>query len=157
MMIQAWRIVKARYAKSAFSGEGARRAGGRWNSPGFPLVYLAGSTSLAILEMLVHLDSDALIERYVLYETTFDDSLATHIDPASLPKNWQRVPSPPGVKRIGDMWIRNASSVVLRVPSAIVPIEWNYLVNPAHPNFSKVTIGPKKAIRFDPRLSKHKN
>jgi RES domain-containing protein len=156
-MIHAWRIVKARFSKTAFSGEGARLAGGRWNNPGSPIVYLAGGASLAILEMLVHLDSDELIESYLLYETIFDHSLVTDVGPAMLPRDWQQLPAPPDVKKIGDAWIASASSAVLRVPNSIVPIEWNYLLNPGHPDFSKITILPEKPIHFDPRLRKHKN
>ena len=154
-MTHAWRIVKARLAVGAFTGEGARKFGGRWNSPGTALVYTAGSASLAMLEMLVHLESRELLKSYVTLEVTFDEALVADVDPAALPRNWRRSPAPPTVRRFGDDWIAAASSAVLRVPSVLVAAEWNYLLNPAHPDFARIVIGPKLPLRFDPRLIKH--
>ena len=152
MTLQGVRIVKAKHAGGAFSGEGAKRFGGRWNRPGTAMVYTAGSAALAILEMLVQLHAHELMNRYVLFEVTFDDSLVTALDPATLPRNWRRSPPPASVQHIGEAWVAGASSAVLRVPSTIVPAEWNYLLNPAHGDFGAIKIGPRQAVRFDPRL-----
>ncbi len=154
MTVSAWRIVKAKHAATAFSGEGARRAGGRWNSPGTAVVYTSGSASLAMLEMLVHLQSGKLLKRYVLFEVQFDDSLVEVVDVKALPRTWRKSPPPLAAQRVGDLWVAGGSSAVLSVPSAIVPEEWNYLLNPAHADFSMIVIGPKLATRFDPRLMK---
>lgn len=154
MTIHAWRIVKAKHAATAFTGNGAKRFGGRWNSPGVAVVYVAGSTSLAILEMLVHLESQELMKRYVLFEVTFDDALATAVTPAALPKSWRKSPPPAALQQIGDTWVAQGRSAILRVPSAIVPAECHYMLNPAHPEFAKIAIGPKQPVRFDPRLIK---
>jgi RES domain-containing protein len=154
MMLRAWRIIKAKHAATAFSGGGAKVNGGRWNSPGTAMVYTAGSTSLAILEMLVHLQNQDLIQRYVIFEVTFDGSLVMAIDPGKLPKTWRRSPASRTVQQVGDEWVASGSSAVLRLPSVIVPIEWNYLLNPVHPDFPQITIGPKQPIKFDPRLVK---
>ncbi len=154
MTVHAWRIVKARHAASAFSGEGARVAGGRWNSPGVPVVYVAGSASLAMLEMLVHLQAEELLSSYVLFEVTFDDSLVTPVDPASLPRTWRTSPPPLTVQRIGDAWVQDAGSAVLRVPSVVVPSEHNYLLNPSHPDFGRIVIGPRHRLVWDHRLMK---
>lgn len=154
MTIQVWRITKAKHAAIAFSGSGAKAYGGRWNNPGTAVVYSAGSASLAILEMLVHLQSHDLMRRYVLFEVSFDSKLVKSIDSAALPKTWRRFPSPATVRQVGDDWVADADSSVLRLPSAIVPTEWIYLLNPAHPDFAKITIGPKQQIKFDPRLIK---
>ena len=86
MTLHAWRIVKSKLAATAFSGEGARKFGGRWNSPGTPVVYLAGSTSLAILEMLVRLNAPELLKRYAVFEVTFSPDLSHTLNPSSLPK-----------------------------------------------------------------------
>ena len=94
MSVHAWRIVKRKYAKTAFSGEGARVFGGRWNSPGFPVVYTAGSHSLAALEMLVHLDSCELLNQYVVAEIEIDYSLITEFAHSRLPRNWRVDPAP---------------------------------------------------------------
>ena len=154
MIVTAWRIVKAKHAASAFSGDGARRFGGRWNSPGVAVVHTADSMSLAMLEMLVQLQSQELLKRYLMIEVDFDDSLLTKVAPSDLPRSWRRSPPPAAIQRIGDDWVAESESAVLGVPSVIAPTEWNYLLNPAHSDFAKIGIGPKKRIRFDPRLIK---
>lgn len=152
MTVSAWRIVKAKHASKAFSAEGEKKYGGRWNSVGVPVIYAAGSASLAMLEMLVHLQSQELLRQYVLFEAILDELVITTVDLKSLPKVWRKSPAPVAVQRIGDMWVAAGGSAVLRVPSAIVPNEWDYLLNPAHPDFAGITIGPKQPVRFDPRL-----
>jgi RES domain-containing protein len=153
--ITAWRIVKRKLTKAAFSGEGARRFGGRWNSKGVSVVYAAQSQSLAALEMIVHLDSVELLKYYVAISVTFDSRLALDADLSSLPKNWRAFPAPKGLKAIGDDWISAAKSPVLRVPSVVVPSESNFLLNPGHADFPKLVIGSPLRFRFDPRLFRH--
>jgi RES domain-containing protein len=151
--VHARRIVKAKHAAAAFSGDGARKYGGRWNSPGKPVVYVSSTMSLAILEMLVHHGSQELLKQYVLFEVTFDEGLLTAVDPAALPKRWRASPPAAAVQEVGDAWVAKGASVVLRVPSAIVPTEFNYLLNPAHPDFARIAVGPKQPVQFDPRLA----
>ena len=153
-MTTAWRICKAKLSGTAFTGEGAFLYGGRWNSPGVRMVYLAQSPSLATLEMLVHLDASELLAAYRLCEAVFDDRLVETLDPATLPKNWRRSPAPVALQRLGDEWTASMRSAVLRVPSAIVPGESNYLLNPAHPDSTDVTAGKMRPYEFDPRLAK---
>jgi RES domain-containing protein len=147
--ITAWRIVKARFAGTAFDGEGARRFGGRWNSKGTPMVYTAGSQALAALEMLVHLEASDLLRHYRLIPVTFDDAMVTVVDVKSLPANWKRRPTPAGVRAIGDDWAASGASVVLRVPSVVVPGDSNYLINPGHGDFGRVVTGTRAAARLD--------
>ena len=154
MSVTAWRITKRKHARNAFDGEGAREFGGRWNNPGTAVVYAAQSQSLAALEMLVHLDSSDLLEKYVLLAAEFDDSLVRRVGLSDLPRNWRADPPPLQVRLIGDDWILGGSSVVLQVPSALVPGESNFLLNPGHQDFAKVRIGKPLAFRFDPRLGK---
>ena len=154
MMIHAWRITKAKHAATAFTGGGAKNYGGRWNSPGTAVVYTAESMSLAILEMLVHLQAQDLMRHYVIFSVSFDQTLMTSVNPAMLPAAWRRSPSPATVQQVGDTWVAGARSAVLRLPSVIVPSEWNYLLNPAHRDFASCTIGPKQQIKLDPRLIK---
>ena len=151
-MIRAWRIVKGKHAATAFTGDGARLTGARWTSPGVAVVYLADSVPLAILEMLVHLEAEELVKRYVLYEASFDEALVTAADVGKLPRNWRASTPPEALRRIGDAWRQCCRSAVLRVPSAVVPSEWTFLLNPAHPDFGRVAIGPAQVVRFDPRL-----
>lgn len=152
-MLTVWRIVKQKHAKTAFSGEGARLYGGRWNRPGTAMVYAAGSQSLAILEMVVHLDSPDLLKRYVLFGIEVDESLVTNLDRSVLPKNWKKDPAPLKAQAIGDAWAKGFESVVLSVPSVLVPSESNFLINPRHPDFSKLSIGRPLSFRFDTRLA----
>jgi RES domain-containing protein len=152
LSITAWRIVKARHAATAFDGQGARRYGGRWNSRGTPMVYTAGSQALAVLEMLVHLESADLLRHYRLMPVTFENRMVKVLNLKTLPANWQRRPTPASLRAIGDAWVASAESLVLRVPSVVVPGEWNYLLNVLHPEFSRLAVGKPIAYRFDPRL-----
>lgn len=151
-MVSCWRIVLERFAREAFSGEGARLYGGRWNSPGHPAVYAAGSRALAVLEMLVHLEMPQLLERYQLFEAVLPESLITELAVKNLPRDWRDDPVPKSAQAVGDEWIEKASSAVLCVPSVLIPEEHNYLLNPRHPDFKQVRISAPQNFRFDPRL-----
>jgi len=150
-MPEAWRIVKAKHAATAFSGEGAAKTGGRWNSRGVPVVYASSTKSLAALETLVHLNPPVPFN-YVAFRLQFDDTLIENIPLNRLPADWRVEPPPPSTKAIGDAWLREVRSAVLALPSVIVPGELNYLLNPAHPAFKKISIGKPERFVFDPRL-----
>ena len=152
MPIVSWRIVKARLAREAFDGEGARVAGGRWNSPGTPVVYTSESASLAALEMLVHFGRDAMPPGYVLISCEFDESRVMRLDRRRLPRDWRSYPAPSELQAIGDDWVRVGKSAVLEVPSAVIDLDSNYLLNPRHRDFRSIRIGDAKAFDFDPRL-----
>src|SRR5262245_8219916 len=154
LKLTAWRIFKKKHAASAFSGEGARRFGGRWNSKGVAVIYASESPSLAALEMLVHLQSQELLQAYLLASISFEASLVKQIPLRKLPRHWRRDPAPPALQALGDRWIAAAASAVLRVPSVIIAGQWNYLFNPEHPDFAKSTRGKPTAFRFDRRLVK---
>jgi len=156
LKISAWRITKQKHAKTAFTGDGARLYGGRWNSPGTPVVYTAESQSLAVLEMLVHLDSTEILTKYVLFQVEIDTSHIEPVDKAKLPRNWKADPAPERVRAIGDAWIARGDSAVLRVPSALVPGESNFLLNPGHSDFPRLTIYKPLSFRFDPRIAGRK-
>jgi RES domain-containing protein len=149
--LSAWRIVPSQHQATAFTGDGSRMFSGRWNSAGMSVVYTAGSISLAILEVLVHLREATTMPDYLLIEARFDDSLLAAIDETQLPPNWRRDPAPETLKQFGDDWIRGQHSVVLRVPSSITG-EPNYLLNPLHPKFTDVQIGAPQPLLLDPRL-----
>jgi RES domain-containing protein len=150
----AWRITKRKHAKTAFSGTGARKYGGRWNSPGTAVVYTAQTQSLAVLELLVHLDGPELLQRYALIGVEIEESLVCEILVSELPRSWRGDPAPVALRRIGDLWIEEARSPALRVPSTLVPAESNFLLNPTHPDFKKLTIGEPISFHFDSRLTK---
>lgn len=139
--------------RTAFSGEGAFLFGGRWNSPGVSLVYTSATQSLAALEMLVNLDDpgDLVGLKFVVIPVEVPEVCLGEV--SKLPRGWWTYPAPLATARIGDAWIASGNSPVLRVPSAVVRDEWNYLLNPGHPAFSKLTIGKAKRFAFDSRLS----
>jgi RES domain-containing protein len=148
-MKQAWRIVKEKHAVTTFDGEGARLYGGRWNSVGTSVVYTSGSKSLAALECLVHLNPPVLF-RYLAIPVEFDDALVEKV--VGLPANWTEQPPPATTQGLGDLWARQARSAVLELPSVIVPGEPNYLLNPAHRDFKRITLGRPEPFSFDSRL-----
>ncbi len=150
--LTVWRITHRRWATSAFSGEGARLAGGRFNSVGVPVVYTSATRALAMLEILVQVDQRSRLDDHVSIPATFSDRLVEIADAVDLPDGWDNVPDTEAATAFGDAWQRGRRSVVLRVPSVIVPGEHNYLLNPEHPGFAGVTIGAPAPARFDPRL-----
>ncbi|MBI5503835.1 MAG: RES family NAD+ phosphorylase [Deltaproteobacteria bacterium] len=152
-MIEAWRICQRRLVKRALDGEAAFLYGGRWNSPGTRVVYLASSLALAMLEMLVHVEDghELLVERYVAVKVELDAALVKV--PARLPRRWHNDPPPRSAAQFGDGWVASGSSLALRVPSAIIPSEPNYLLNPSHREMRRLRIGKPLSFSFDSRLA----
>ena len=150
-MRRAWRIVKEKHSATAFDGEGAWLYGGRWNSRGTRLVYTSATLSLAALESLVHLNPPVTFKN-VAVPVEFDEALVETVAAAGLPAHWTEEPPPPSTAKIGDLWVKESRSAVLELPSVIIPDEPNYLLNPAHPDFKKITIGKPVPFSFDPRL-----
>jgi RES domain-containing protein len=151
-VIRSWRVVKSKHAFHAFDGEGSRLYGSRWNSPGVKIVHVSKTLSLAILEIIAHLQSSAPLPQYVVFTAEFDISLVDRVMISELPAEWRASPPPSAVQQIGDLWVRRASSAVLEVPSALIPHERNYLLNPAHSAFPQVVIGAQMPIDIDSRV-----
>lgn len=139
-MITAWRIVSANYKDKAYAGDGARIYGGRWNSKGVAVVYTAGSLALASIEMIVNLPAPKLLQRYVRISARISLDLVLDLSEADLSEDWNSRPISPSTRAIGDQWIKEQRSAVFRVPSIVVPDEYNYLLNPTHPDFAKIEI-----------------
>lgn len=135
--MRLWRLVKTRYAATAFDGEGARLHGARWNSVGVRVAYAADSSALAVLEVLVHLGKVSVLPSYSLITGTLPPALIEDLGESALPAGWNASPAPPDVQAIGDAWIRSGRSLALRVPSAIVQGSYSVLINPAHPDFGQ--------------------
>jgi len=151
-MILAWRLVKTRLAATAFDGEGARINGGRWNSPGTTVAYASSTTSLALLEVLVHVSSPAILGSYSIVSVKIPESCVDDLPALAIPSNWKASPAPASTQSIGDKWIAAQSSAVLRVPSAVVDSEFNFLINVSHPDFSKLRFGTPTPFELDTRL-----
>ena len=150
-MLEAWRIVKSKHADTAFTGEGAARFGGRWNSRGVAVVYTSSTRSLAALETLVHLNPPVQFS-YKILGARFREELLERLPAAQLPPDWRAEPPSQSTMRLVDRWVREERSAVLAVPSAIVPEELNYLLNPAHRDFKKIHLGEPEDFAFDARL-----
>lgn len=137
----AWRLCRRQYAD--LSGEGARQFGGRWNSPGRPVVYLAEHPALAALELRVHLDLpyDLIPADFVLMRVAVADSIIA-----------QRTPASVATVEVGNSWLTGSQSAALRVPSVLVAHSWNVLLNPRHPDAIQAEILGVEPFGFDPRM-----
>jgi RES domain-containing protein len=150
----AWRITKRRYSSrdAVLRGGGAEEIGGRWNAPGLPLVYASENASLALLETLVQASLQRLPKSLVIVQIAVPESLSVRtIRDAELPAEWKAIGNARCVA-IGSEWIRTKQTAMLRVPSAVNPLESNILLNPAHPETAKCRVGKAIPLEFDPRL-----
>lgn len=150
--MRAWRLTRPLFA-GALDGEGARLYGGRWNSPGLPMVYCAGSPSLAILETFVHLPAEqrspADLPLMILLTIDVPDEAVSPSDEVLRPGLVDEAES----RLLGDAWLRSGSSLAMVVRSAVVPFEINVLLNPAHPDMRRVVVASRDEYRFDPRMA----
>lgn len=148
-----WRICSRKHRR--LDGEGARRYGGRWNHTGTSIVYTSGSLSLAVLELFVHVDINTAPGDLVAIQVDIPDTLTIEtVKIESLPRVWRHYPGAEALKDIGTAWAEKASTAILAVPSAVIPEERNYLLNPAHRHFKRIRIRKPVAFRFDPRMWK---
>ncbi len=150
--MEVWRLCRAPYAR--FDGEGARESGGRWNKRGTRMVYTSATLSLAVLEYLVnHPDFITVPSDLIAVPATLP--VGTRIEsvkPEALLSRWREYPAPDSLAELGTAWALRRSSPVLAVPSAVVPRERNFLINPEHPDFRKIKVGKTQPFAFDSRL-----
>ena len=150
--MQIWRICRARFANEAFSGHGARRFGGRWNSPGVPMVYSSSSLALAAIELFVHLEPNQQPNDLVAIAATLPTGEpAQRLEPTRLPPAWWTDDFEP-LRAIGDKWVREKSSLAIEVPSAALRMEWNVLLNPTHQAMAKLKVEAPQPFHFDARM-----
>ena len=150
--ITAWRITPAQYKDTAFSGEGAKAYGGRFNRVGTPTVYTSESLALATLELLTKINSRSRAADRVCLPVRFDEAQVLVRKKDDLPEGWDARPYGLASQEIGDAWVRSQASLVLRVPSIVVPRECNYLINPRHPDASDLEVGEPEPLDLDPRI-----
>lgn len=152
-MIRVWRITSKRRINNAFTGEGARQYGGRWNRKGIPVVYTAESPALAMLEMFVQ--DEPLRAQYMIFPVDIPDRLRIEsIEIKQLSKNWRDPDQIESLRELGSNWALSRKSPVLAVPSAVIPIETNYLLNPLQNDFHLIKIGKPVSFFTDRRLLK---
>jgi RES domain-containing protein len=155
LTVSIWRISKHKYAATAFNGEGARRFGGRWNSKGKSVVYTSATLSLAALETFVHMEIEDAGNMFAYIKADIlEDIRIDRIDISQLPSNWRNIPAPQSLATIGDEWFDSGNTAVLVVPSAVIPVENNYLINSLHPDFSRIQIYEPQPFELDPRMWK---
>jgi RES domain-containing protein len=114
--------------------------------------YASQSVALATLEVLVGLQDTALLPSYSLIKVEFPENVVEALDRSLLPPAWNQHPPSEETQMLGDLWVAEARSVVLKVPSAVVEAEYNYLLNPEHEGFDQVIVHTPGPFRLDPRL-----
>lgn len=150
--MQVWRVCKKKHKDTAFSGEGGLYAPARWSPQGFRAVYTAESLSLASLEVFVHTESNK-IPLIAIRAILPEDIAIETVEPGSLSTDWQQEAAYPVLQSIGKQWLLSIRTPVLKVPSAIIPIEFNYILNPQHPDL-KLMLDPPMEFKFDDRMWK---
>jgi RES domain-containing protein len=149
--LKIYRIAKKNYIKD-LSGEGARLFGGRWNKPGNSMVYFSEYLSLCVLEILVHTEQQLLTNDYHFLEVEIPESEIEIISLRKLFKNWRTNPPVSSTQDYGTNWLASQKNLALKVPSAVLPHEYNILINPNHKHFSKVKIICKSILDIDSRV-----
>ena len=148
-----YRLCKGPYAHDALSGFGGMRSGGRWHSRGRRVLYASATLSLAALEYLVHLGRRDAKLALVAMEITIPDALPVEsVERLALPLDWQTSPPTDATISVGDAWLEGQRGAVLKVPSAIISSEFNFLINPLHPHFQQISAGTSRPFAFDGRL-----
>ncbi|KOO57820.1 RES domain superfamily [Rheinheimera sp. KL1] len=154
--MKLYRLTQKKFAEAPFSPAGAKLYGGRWNSKGTEALYFAGSESLCVLEVFVHLTRDpAVIQLYDLYAIDMPEQLIAKLEQEDLPANWRTIPANESTQLIGDEFLnqQDPDYAALQVPSSISPRDHNYIVNPKHQALSEILAAAEKLeFEFDPRI-----
>jgi len=151
--VRVWRLCRTRHSAAALSGDGGLRAPGRWHRRGTRIVYTSATLSLATLEVLVWTNPVQAPSELMAVEVEIPDSVETERTPLrTLPAGWDGYPARAFTQQHGSQWVAGGRTVVLEVPSAVIPRECNYLLNPAHPEFSRIRIVGRTPFSFDARL-----
>ncbi|MFV0566522.1 MAG: RES family NAD+ phosphorylase [Flavobacteriaceae bacterium] len=150
--MEVFRLSKQKYANE-LSGKGAAKSGNRWNSKGTEIIYTAQSRALAMAEVAVHLTLATLPGDFVMMEINIPDSIKIEaLNPKHLPSHWNSHPPSIGTQKLGDGFIDSNTKCVLKVPSAVVQGDFNFLINPHHPDFKKIKIINTIPFPFDERI-----
>lgn len=150
--MKIYRIAKKNYIKD-LSGEGARLFGGRWNKRGYNMLYTSEHLSLCVLELLVHLDYQFINNDFGFIEIEIPDNIMIpKVKPSILKQDWRRNPPLSFIQDYGTNWLLSQKSLVLKVPSAVLPNESNILINPNHIQFSEIKIVRKGSLDIDSRV-----
>ena len=147
-----FRLSKSTYAAD-MSDKGAEMCGGRWNSKGVAIIYTSDSRALCTAEIAVHTPLGILPTDYELTTIQIpENTIIPELEISELPKNWKSIPHAHSTQEIGDQFVDDDHFLAIKVPSAVVQGEFNYLINPSHVDFKSVTIVKTEAFTFDERL-----
>ena len=150
--MNVWRLTRPQYAATAPSGEGSARYPGRWNVRGVRVAYASETLSLATLEVLAHAENLEMLNQYVALSVTLPPDSLTTLTLDELPEDWQTDPAPESTRRLGHTWFGARETLVLKVPSVLVPTEHNFVINPEHPDFARVRVAEPAPLPFDARV-----
>lgn len=154
--MKVYRLTRKKYS-DPLSGKGAAIRGARWNSAGTEILYTSSSRALAMAEVFVHLNLNILPSGFMMAQINVPNHLITEKIPEDqLPPRWNAFPYLEKSQKIGDFFVSNQKNPILQVPSALVPGDYNYLINPAHPLFIEITIDIVTDFPFDERLFESK-
>jgi RES domain-containing protein len=148
-----WRLSPGYHAPKAMSGDGAYRRGGRWNPPGIRVIYCAESRSLAVIEVLANIKQPSILGDQAWVLIPIEVALDLVEKPPRVPESWRVTPYGTDSQAFGAEWVQAQRSAALRVPSVVVPGEFNYLLNPAHAGFKRIKVGKPEPFAFDPRIT----
>jgi RES domain-containing protein len=152
--MRLWRICRKPFARKPLDGQGGLITAGRWHTPRRLIVYTSESLALASLEVLVHCDLDLMPGDFIAIEILIPSATKiVTLTQSDLPRNWRRHPAPLTLARLGNRWLDEGRTAILRVPSALVPTESNYLLNPLHPAFREFEVSRRLKFAFDERLT----
>lgn len=147
-----YRSARTADVEREFSGQGASLYAGRWNSRGRRVIYLASSRALALLETLVHVETAPIASPRYFFPVDLPESAIETLPTSELPKGWNAADVPEAAREVGDRWLEAGEKVALRVPSAVLPLEPNLLINPLHPEFGALVVHPAEQVALDPRV-----
>jgi len=152
--VRVYRLCRRPFSRRPLDGRGGLFASGRWHTPRRLVCYASDSLALASLEILVHCEPDLVPSDLVAVEVSVPRGVkVAELGADALPRSWRRYPPPALLQRLGNAWLDGSAACVLRVPSALVPSENNFLINPMHPDIRKLRILRKAPFQFDPRLA----
>ena len=150
--MRLYRFCRKRRADD-LSGTGAKLVGGRWNSPGVPMLYTSENRALALAEYWIHVHPSNLPSDVCVVEIEVPDTARIISMPlSSLPQNWRVSPPLKSLRQIGDQWVQNGQSLILKIPSTIMPLECNYILNPAHQDMTSVSVRLITNYEWDRRM-----
>ena len=150
--MEVFRLCREKYCNT-LDGKGAALYGGRWNSRGVELIYTAANRSLAMAELVVHMSLATLPDDFFMMTIDIPDDLSiTEIDVNDLPNFWNSFPHTGVTRWVGDQFVSDNTYCILKAPSAVTKGDFNYLINPHHPDFTHITISEVEKFPFDRRI-----